>query len=356
MTRGNKNCHLIHLIPYDGIGGVEIAARSVPTGCHGDLHFERQYLVHAPGAVIERGEYHGPPISLNKPRAYWHALWRLYRDPPDVLVASLWRSAMILICLKILRPGTRMVLFLHLAHDVHLVDKVANRIAMSLSDAIWADSCVTLQRRVPRRLQGWGRVVSFLLNRRSLPELCDPAPKFIFWGRLNAQKGLDRALGLFAAVVQQRRDARFTIIGPDGGMEDLLRAQVVELGLRDHVVFRGPMRHEDIVGEALCASFYLQTSLDEGMAMSVVEAMQSGLVPVTTPVGEISRYCHDGDSAIFVHDDAAAVDAVLALLSDPDRYRRMSCAAAKYWQAKPLYRDDFLDAAKELIEGRAHAA
>ena len=249
-----------------------------------------------------------------------------------------------------------MVIFLHLPHDVHLVDKVANRVAIFLSDAIWADSDVTLQRRVPSCLQGKGRVVSFLLNRRSLPEQRDPTPEFIFWGRLNAQKGLDRAIYLFAALVQHRADARFTIIGPDGGMEDQLRAQVAELGLCDHVVFKGPMRHEDIANAASGASFYLQTSLDEGMAMSVVEAMQCGLVPVVTTVGEIARYCRDKESAIFVHTDEAAIKAVLVLLSDPDRYRRMSHAAANYWQAKPLYRDDFLDAASALIEARAHAA
>lgn len=346
---------IVHLIPYHEIGGVEIAARSLPTGRHGELEFERNYLVRAPGSTVEAGEHHGPLISLNNPRAYWYALWRLYRDPPDLLVASLWRSALVLICLKVLRPRTRMVIFLHLAHDVHLVDKLANRVAMFLADAIWADSRVTLERRVPRCLHRKGRVVSFLLNQRSLPEQRNLAAEFVFWGRLNVQKGLDRALGLVAAMVRHRRDARFTMIGPDGGMEEQLRAQVAELQLGDHVVFKGPMRHEEIAVAVSHASFYLQTSLDEGMAMSVVEAMQIGLVPVVTPVGEIGNYCKDEVSAILVHEDDTAVKAVLAVLSDPDRYSRMSCAAAKYWQQRPLYRDDFLNAAKELIEGRVHA-
>jgi glycosyltransferase involved in cell wall biosynthesis len=345
---------IVHLIPYHDIGGVEIAARSLSTGRHGDLHFERQYLVRKPGVAFERGEHQGPPISLNNPRAYLYALWRLHRDPPDLLVASLWRSALILICLKFLRPRTKMVIFLHLANDVHFVDKLANRIAMSLSHAIWADSGVTIERRVPSYLRGKGRVVSFLLNRRFLPQQRDPMPEFIFWGRLNSQKGLDRALGLVAAVVGHRRDARFTIIGPDGGNENQLRAQVKELGLSENVVFKGPMGHEDIASASSRASFYLQTSLVEGMAMSVVEAMQGGLVPVVTPVGEIARYCRDHESAIFVHEDDAAVEAILALLSDPEQYRRMSCAAAKYWQDKPLYKDDFLDAAKELIGSRGY--
>jgi len=248
------------------------------------------------------------------------------------------------------------VLFLHSAHDTHVFDKIANRIAMFISDEIWADSTVTLECRVPTRLCGKGRVVSFLLNHRPLPEWRDPKPHFIFWGRLSAQKGLDQALSFFASVLKQRQDAKFTIIGPDGGMESQLRAQVAKLEMHDHVVFKGPMRHEDIAGEASRAAFYLQTSLHEGMAMSVVEAMQNGLVPVVTPVGEIARYCHHKDSAIFVDEIDTAVEAVLDLLSKPHRYRRMSNAAASYWQTKPLYRDDFLRAAKELIESQEHAA
>lgn len=347
---------IVHLIPYEGIGGVEVAARSVPTGSHEEIFFERQYLVRPAGVTPETGEYHGPDISLNDPRAYWHALRVLLRDPPDLLVASLWRSALVLIFIKMLRPRQRTVIFLHLAHDVHRVDGMLNRLAMRLADMIWTDSRATLDWRVPAALQPKGRVISFLLEKRPLPAPSCPAPEFVFWGRLNAQKGLDRALRVFAGIQRRRADARFTIIGPDGGVGDELTALAAKLGIGAHVNFRGMMHHADINRMTVQASFYLQTSLDEGMALSVVEAMQAGLVPVVTPVGEIARYCHDGETAVFVHEDMAAVDAVLAVLSDPDRYRRMSRAAAEYWRAKPLYRDDFLAAARDLIVNgdRAH--
>ena len=87
--------------------------------------------------------------------------------------------------------------------------------------------------------------------------------------------------------------------------------------------------------------------------MSVVEAMQIGLVPIVTPVGEIAHYCVDKKNAVWIQEDSTAVDAVIDLLSDTDKYKRMSYAAAEYWQEKPLYRDDFLAAATELIEGSA---
>jgi len=350
MNIEDQNVHVVHLIPYAGIGGVEIAARSLPAGWHGNLLFERQYLVSNSTVIPRTGEYHGPQTSLNDPRTYWHALWKLVRNPPDLLVASLWRGALVLIFLKLLRPHQRVALFLHSSFDVHFIDKLSNRLAMCFSDSIWCDSCATLQKRVPVNFQNRGRVISFLLNRRPLPDRRDPAPRFVFWGRLSAQKGLDRALRFFREVLHQESGASFTIIGPDDGQEDHLRTIVEEEDLVEHVFFKGPMQPEEIITEASRACFYLQTSPDEGMALSVVEAMQAGLVPVVTPVGEIARYCYDGQSAVFVHDDSAAIETVLGLLSDPERYWRMSRAAAEYWQEKALYRDDFLAAARELID------
>ncbi|MEO9736444.1 MAG: glycosyltransferase [Sulfitobacter pontiacus] len=356
MTQTPKKLRVVHLIPYDGIGGVEIAAHSLPTGWHENLLFERQYLVREASVTPETGEYHGPSTPLNDPRAYWHALWCLVRNPPDLLVASLWRSALVLICFKILRPSKKTVIFLHLAHDVHLVDKLANSIAMRLCDAIWADSTMTLTQRVPQVLRGKGRTISFLLTSRPLPTPRAPRANFVFWGRLNAQKGLDRSLELFAAIARRLPEVCFTIIGPDGGMGKALRAKAKKLNLESKVVFSGPMLHDDISQAAAQASFYLQTSHDEGMAMAVVEAMQAGLVPVVTPVGEIARYCRDGENAVIVRNDETTVNTVLALLEDSDRYKRISSAAAKYWQSKPLYRDDFLIAAKELMGGQTNAA
>ncbi|WP_161351962.1 glycosyltransferase family 4 protein [Maritimibacter harenae] len=346
------------MIPYDAIGGVEVAAKSIYAGDHnradGDLRFERQYLVNRKGSACGPADYHGPYRSLYDPRPYLHAFFRLYRKPPDLLVASLWRSALVLIVLKMARPKQKAILFLHLAHDVHWFDRIANRIAMRLADGIWADSAATMDQRISPNLRHKGRVISFLLERHSLPKVSDPTPEFIFWGRLSPQKGLERALKIFSKIVRHVPEADFKIIGPDGGSENDLKALVEQLGISENITFIGARSRADIRTMASQASFYLQTSVDEGMALSVVEAMQSGLVPIVTSVGELARYCTDGKNAILVQEDNAAVDAVMALLADPDRYKRMSFAAAEYWQAKPLYRDDFLAAAAELIKGKAN--
>ena len=335
---------------------MEIAARSLSTRCRGELEFERNYLVRNPNSTNKAGEYHGPMISVNNPHAYWHAFWRLLRKPPDLLVASLWRCALVLILLKIARPKQKTILFLHSAHDVHWLDFIVKQIAMRLADGIWADSTTTLNHSVSPNLQHKGQVISFLLESYSLPEISEPTPEFIFWGRLSPLKGLERALSIFSEISRLAPDAHFKIIGPNGGIKNDLKARAKQLGIAESVSFTGAKSQADIHTIASSASFYLQTSIHEGMAMSVVEAMQIGLVPIVTPVGEIAQYCVDGKNALLVQENATAVDAVLGLLSDVDRYKRMSKAAAETWQAKPLYRDDFLAAATDFIESSADNA
>ena len=48
--------------------------------------------------------------------------------------------------------------------------------------------------------------------------------------------------------------------------------------------------------------------------MSVVEAMQLGLVPVVTNVGEISRYCIDNFNSVIYKSDIETFDDISKLL------------------------------------------
>jgi len=84
------------------------------------------------------------------------------------------------------------------------------------------------------------------------------------------------------------------------------------------------------------------------MAMSVVEAMQLGLVPVVTPVGEIASYCTDNQNSIIVKHDEDAVRRIRDLIAHPGAYERLARNAQTCWQARPLYRDSVLSACREL--------
>lgn len=343
---------VLHLIPYDTVAGVETAARSVPARW-GAVRFQRGYLVRKQPVQILPDDWHGPDTSENSLRAQWHLLRFAWASRPDLVIGSLWRVTPVLILLQIFRPRIISVLFLHLSRDMHPLDWFLNRIAMWRASEIWTDSQTTLEARVPARWQHRGRVLSFMTAPTDLTPRADdpPAPDFVFWGRLQPQKDIPRALDLFARIRFARPDARLTLYGPDRGDGARIRARIAELGLQEAVTLAGPRDHEVLFTEARTASFYLQTSREEGMAMSVIEAMRLGLVPVVTPVGEIARYCRKSENAILVEQTEEAARAVLALLDEPERYADMSRSARATWAAQPLYAQDFQDACDRLLEG-----
>ena len=84
--------------------------------------------------------------------------------------------------------------------------------------------------------------------------------------------------------------------------------------------------------------------------MSVVEAMQLGLVPVVTPVGEIARYCHEGHNALLVTDPESTARRIMHVISTPGLYSSLRDKAIATWFDAPLYRDDFLARCSDLLK------
>jgi L-malate glycosyltransferase len=70
---------------------------------------------------------------------------------------------------------------------------------------------------------------------------------------------------------------------------------------------------------------YAQPSFQEGMPNSVLEAMASGLPVAATRISGNVDLVFDGDNGLLVPpgDAPAMAEALVALLSDPERARRM---------------------------------
>lgn len=345
---------VVHLIPHDGIGGVESATRSMALAEKLDCKFT---LLHIAGPSIStdrRRIVESFFRSANNPLAHLLACLRILRMEPDILICSLWRSMLVGIFVKILRPRTRVVCFLHLASSVHFIDHALNSLMMRYSDSVWADCEATLNARYQNKLNRPTEVISFVLS--NFPAVLSRkkcAPTFVFWGRLHQQKGIDRAIDFISELVKSAHDSRFEIWGPDDGEKAALLALVRDRGLVDKVHFMGSANPSQLDEIARGNSFYLQLSRMEGMAISVVEAMQFGLVPVVTSVGEIAKYCRAGKNAIVVDDPSSpgqAVAAVLELLQDEAKYRQLQSAAQNYWAEAHLYKDDVCAAATRLMK------
>ena len=340
---------IIHLVPYEGVGGVETAARTMSKEKHGSIDFEVAFIFKNVGSAGQRW------ASFN-PYSFFQAVRKVLLARPDVLIVSLWRSAIVGVLAKVLMPRLKLVAFIHNATDVHWLDFIFTRMAAALAYEVWADSQASQRGRLPHVRPEKCRVISFVTRRFVAQPPSAARPDFIFWGRITPQKGLDRALQIFAEVLKRLPNARFWIVGPDGGILSATQQLCKQLGLSEAVVFTGVATQDAIPAKAKMASFYLQTSQFEGMAMSVVEAMQLGLVPVVTPVGEISSYCVQGENAVVVETDEQALEGILTLLNCDAKYQVMRSKAIATWNDKPLYAESVLQACEAMLAVKQEAA
>jgi glycosyltransferase involved in cell wall biosynthesis len=341
---------VVHLIPYDGIGGVEEAARSMVGGSRDGVSFELRWLFPGVTSASQRRATHDPLRILRVGLG-------LGREQPDTLVVSLWRAAIAGCIAKGMSRRIRLVLFLHNSRDAHVLDRFATRLAAWMADAIWADSEATVQQRFGRTPGRPVTVISFLIRKiapiKTLTHASVPRPVFAFWGRLAAQKNLLRALEIFARVRKCRPDAEFLIIGPDGGEAERLQAHAAALNIHESVRFLGPMSFDEIPNTVREAAFYLQSSIYEGMAISVTEGMQLGLLPVVTPVGEIANYCRHQNNAILIQDDEQATKDILEILDTPDRFKIVREQAIRTWTRASSYEDSVFDALSAISTQKA---
>lgn len=341
---------IVHVIPYDGIGGVEIATASVPAGRYPGFVFRKAFIACKGARAAAPYVYESGIGPENNPFAFLRTIAHLVRARPQVLVLSLWRSCIVGLVVKALRPRTRLVVFLHNTRHSNSVDAVLTRVTARVADAIWADSASSAGQRLGPAWSSRTRPISFLTQRIARMAGDRAVPHFITWGRLHQRKRIELALDFFALVHARHPGARFTIIGPDRGEGAMLKAKATALGLQDAVRFAGPADMDQIADHASDCAFFVQTSRSEGMGMAVVEAMQLGLVPVVTPVGEIGTYVADGHNGIWFTSAQDAADRVERLLADPATFRTMSLAATQVWEGQPLYRDEFLAACHEVTQ------
>lgn len=322
---------VLHIIPEDGVGGVEIAARSA---IGDDV---RLFFV---------ADHNGR--GLLRPSTYLGLLSQVNDQKTQIAVFSLWRSVFAFLTLLLFRPSIKRVLFLHSDRDVHVVDRLATAFMARSAHAVFADSNTSLTRLGPRANKP-KRVVSFVLNKRApLPRRASPV--FAYWGRLTALKNIPRALSLFADILKSHADARFVLIGPKGNAVETVETTIATLGLEEAVDVVGYLPTDEIPEATHSAAFYVQLSDQEGMAMSVVEAMQMGLVPIVTPVGEMGAYVQHGKNGLIFNSVEITSGEINAILKDAPRFQKMSNAACQTWANAPLYRDDFRKAIQELSQ------
>ncbi len=146
--------------------------------------------------------------------------------------------------------------------------------------------------------------------------------------RVNPEK--DVANLVRAAAEVARTDAAFRVeVAGDGPCLPDVRRLADELHIADAVRFRGVVR--DIPTLLAGASLFVLPSLNEGISLTLLEAMAVGLPVVATKVGGTPEAVEDGVTGLLVPpgDPAALAAAIRRLRADPALARRLGEAGRR---------------------------
>ena len=161
-------------------------------------------------------------------------------------------------------------------------------------------------------------------------EPCSPWSQqdILFLGRLDARKSPDVLLRASRQVLERFPGTK-VVFGGDGEVEKN-KALAEELGIANHCEFHGWVSGAEREGLFARAAVYCLPSKNEGLPMSVLEAMARGIPTVATPVGGVPRVIEDGVSGFLVDvDDVDALSDRLNILLDKPGLRENVGAASR---------------------------
>jgi glycosyltransferase involved in cell wall biosynthesis len=108
------------------------------------------------------------------------------------------------------------------------------------------------------------------------------------------RKGIDRTLHAYAALLRLRDHAPDLVLAGRGALPDALRDLIGDLGLTSRVRVRENPSAAELIQLYRGASVFVQTSHEEGLGVSVLEAMASGVPVVATSTAGSRETVADG--------------------------------------------------------------
>ena len=155
------------------------------------------------------------------------------------------------------------------------------------------------------------------------------------------KKGLRVLLAAIAALRARGRDLDVQVIG-DGPEENALRAEASAAGLDGSVTFHGSQPHDFVLrmmNRCDCLALPSVTAANgdqEGIPVTLMEAMAAGLPVVSTYHSGIPELVSDDETGLLVpeRDAAALADALDRLMSEKGLADRLAASARRFVAAE----------------------
>lgn len=161
-------------------------------------------------------------------------------------------------------------------------------------------------------------------------DLATPDEQIVMYvGRFVREKGIQVLLNAASVILSQRPNVKFLIVG--GGHRERFERFVHWSGLESKVLFTGFMANRSLHQLYRVADVAVFPSLYEPFGIVALEGMAAGVPVVASDAGGLREVVqHDQTGTLSYANDAQSLAwAVLKVLADPERARRLASNAAK---------------------------
>lgn len=354
---------IIHIVHNLQVGGVEAAVKSSIDELNNhmefwviSLHPNSESFI----ADIKRKDrlkcfnLHSPLAPINLLKLYWF----LRKKNPDLIISSLWKSYAVSWIYAVCKRNAKVIPLFHSSKFFHKIDAFFSKLILMQTPVFWADSVKSKEYISSLFPQKRGHTISFILENEGDIVRKDfdftKQVRFVFVGRLSPVKRIDRGIELVAKLRAGGINVVFDIYGPDQGYRVALLKKVEGANLPEQVRFFDEVASAKVKSILRLYDFLVQTSDDEGMAISVVQAMQLGLIPIVTQTGEMQYYVQHLKNGIMISPPfdslSQTVDTLKKLIVDEEAAGKMSNLAQMTFLGKMIYRDDLKQHIEEFLE------
>ena len=150
-------------------------------------------------------------------------------------------------------------------------------------------------------------------------------PIVLYVGRIDQDKHLDTLLESVPLVLQDH-SACFVLCG-GGNLLERLHKGIIQAGLKDRVIFLGPLdhNHDDLPRLYQLAACFIMPSCIETQSIVTMEAMAAGLPVVAANSGALPELVSEGENGFLFRpgDPVDLAAKVNLILDNPEMARRM---------------------------------
>lgn len=177
------------------------------------------------------------------------------------------------------------------------------------------------------------------LNQNVSPIPLEERHGFIFAGRLEAVKNIDRLIRIYAQLPLDIREENPFYIAGFGTLENELKALTEEIGLGKQVVFLGNIANTEMMKLDADKRILLMASKAEGFPTAIAEALSVGVPVVSTDVGDIASIVKNGENGILlpsVFNDEDYLKAINTVLENYEDYAQKALSSSTVFNGRNI--------------------